>query len=397
MCRAVFAVPSRWTVRMRTSVAATLVVAVCLVLAGGALLFVLFRSLEMSARATADARARQVVDQLLTEPPADLDRAMLATDSQVGVVQVVDVSRRLVAQSVGSPSGPLSAREIAPGTSEFLGRVLIAPDRDFWVTGAGAETPAGPVTIFVGADREPVEKVVTTVGVLLAVCGPVVIALVAFGTYRLVGSALQPVERIRARVSSLTTDELAERIPVPSADDEVARLAVTMNDMLDRIAAGQAAQRRFVSDASHELRSPLATITAALDLAQVRPKELDRALIEDTLLPETRRMARLVDDLLLLAHADERTQVLKKIDADLDDIIYAEADRIRTISGVAVRVSVTAVRGRVVPALSRLVRNLVDNAIRASVTRFVSNAGRWMVTRRSLSPMTGRECLWQIT
>ena len=65
---------------------------------------------------------------------------MLATDSQVGVVQVVDVSRRLVAQSVGSPSGPLSAREIAPGTSEFLGRVLIAPDRDFWVTGAGAET-----------------------------------------------------------------------------------------------------------------------------------------------------------------------------------------------------------------------------------------------------------------
>lgn len=365
MCRAVFAVPSRWTVRMRTSVAATLVVAVCLVLAGGALLFVLFRSLEMSARATADARARQVVDQLLTEPPADLDRAMLATDSQVGVVQVVDVSRRLVAQSVGSPSGPLSAREIAPGTSEFLGRVLIAPDRDFWVTGAGAETPAGPVTIFVGADREPVEKVVTTVGVLLAVCGPVVIALVAFGTYRLVGSALQPVERIRARVSSLTTDELAERIPVPSADDEVARLAVTMNDMLDRIAAGQAAQRRFVSDASHELRSPLATITAALDLAQVRPEELDRALIEDALLPETRRMARLVDDLLLLAHADERTQVLKQIDVDLDDIIYAEADRIRTISGVAVRVSVTAVRVTGDPqALSRLVRNLVDNAVR---------------------------------
>jgi signal transduction histidine kinase len=290
---------------------------------------------------------------------------MLATDSQVGAVQVIDPSGRLVAQSAGSPATPLSARTIAPGASEFLGRVLITSGEDFWVTGIGTETPAGPVTILVGADREPVETVVTTVGGLLAVCGPIVVALVAFGTYRLVGSALQPVERIRARVSTLTTDELAERIPVPPADDEVARLAVTMNDMLDRIAAGQAAQRRFVSDASHELRSPLATITAALDLAQVRPDELDRALIEDALLPETRRMARLIDDLLLLAHADERTQVLKEADVDLDDVIYAEADRVRTITGLRVQVSVTAVRVVGNPqALSRLVRNLVDNAIR---------------------------------
>ena len=108
-------------------------------------------------------------------------------------------------------------------------------------------------------------------------------------------------------------------------------------------------------------------------------------------------MARLVDDLLLLAHADERTQVLKQIDVDLDDIIYAEADRIRTISGVAVRVSVTAVRVTGDPqALSRLVRNLWTTPSGTHVTRFVSNAGRWMVTRRSLSPMTGREYLWQI-
>ncbi len=364
MARAVLAMPSRWTVRLRTSVAATLVVTLCLVLAGAALLFVLFRSLEGSARSTADARAHQVADQLLTEPPADLDRSMLATDSQVGVVQVVDPSGRLVAQSVGSPATPLSGRRFDAGASEFLGRVQIAED-DLWVSGIGADTPAGPVTVLVGADREPVENVVTTVGVLLAVAVPIVVALVAFGTYRLVGSALQPVERIRARVASLTTDELAERIPVPPADDEVARLAVTMNDLLDRIAVGQAAQRRFVSDASHELRSPLATITAALDLAQVRPDELDRALIEDSLLPETRRMAQLVDDLLLLAHADERTQKLKQVDVDLDDIIYAEAERIRTVTKLLVKVSVKAVRVTGDPqALSRLVRNLVDNAVR---------------------------------
>ncbi|MDT5299560.1 MAG: hypothetical protein QOG79_2802, partial [Mycobacterium sp.] len=78
--------PSQWTVRTRTTVAATVVVTLCLMLAGGALLVVLFQSLATSAKSTADARAEQVVEQLRTEPAADLDRAMLATDSQVGMV-----------------------------------------------------------------------------------------------------------------------------------------------------------------------------------------------------------------------------------------------------------------------------------------------------------------------
>ena len=372
-----FAPPSRWTVRMRTSVAATLVVTVCLVLAGGALLFVLFQSLETSARSAADARAHQLADQLQSDTYQDLDRSMLATDSLVGVVQIVEPGGRLVAQSAGSPPAPLSARAVAPGKTEFIGRVVVTPDDDFWVTGVGANSPDGPVTILVGADREPVEKVVTTVGILIAVCGPIVVALVALGTYRLVGSALQPVERIRARVSSLTADQLAERIPVPPADDEVTRLAITMNDMLGRLEAGQAAQRRFVSDASHELRSPLAMIIAALDLAQVRPEELDQALIEEALLPETRRMSRLVDDLLLLAYADERTHVLKRVEVDLDDIVHAEADRVRAITELRVAVSVAAVRVVGDPrALSRLVRNLGDNAIRHACSEIRLECGR---------------------
>jgi signal transduction histidine kinase len=372
---------SRWTVRARTAVAATFVVTLCLVLAGGALLLVLFSSLESSARSTADARARQVADQLQTEPPGDLDRSMLATDSQVGVVQVVDGGGELVAQSAGSPGSPLAARALAPGTSEFLGRIVIGSDHDLWVTGIGAEAPTGPVTVFVGADREPVEKVVTTVAALLAVAGPIVVALVAFGTYRLVGVALQPVERIRRRVSSVTSTGLDERIPVPAADDEVARLAVTMNNMLDRLESGQAAQRRFISDASHELRSPLATITAALDLAQARPEFLDDALVE-SLVPEAQRMARLVGDLLLLARADERSQVQHDVEVDVDDIVYAEANRVRAITDLRVSATVNAVRVVGDPrALSRLVRNLVDNAIRHAHQTIGLECGR--VDRRA--------------
>ena len=191
------------------------------------------------------------------------------------------------------------------------------------------------------------------------------IALVAFGTYRLVGAALQPVERIRARVSSMTTGKLAERIPVPSADDEVGRLAVTMNDMLDRLDASQAAQRRFISDASHELRSPFASITAALDLAHRRPDLLDQSLIDESLLPEAQRMHSLVEDLLLLARADERTGRHIEVDVDVDDIVLAEAERVRSLTHLKVIADVKPARASGDPdALSRLVRNLVDNAIR---------------------------------
>jgi signal transduction histidine kinase len=199
----------------------------------------------------------------------------------------------------------------------------------------------------------------------LAVAGPIVVALVAFGTHRLVGAALDPVERIRSRVSSMTSGKLAERIPVPAADDEIARLAVTMNELLDRLEAGQAAQRRFVSDASHELRSPLATITAALELAQSRPELLDRTLIDESLLPEARRMHRLVEDLLLLARSDEQFELRKEVDVDLDDIMYAEAERVRAITGLTVSTQIHPVRVVGDPrALGRLVRNVVDNAIR---------------------------------
>jgi signal transduction histidine kinase len=357
--------PSQWTVRTRTTVAATVVVTLCLMLAGGALLLLLFRTLQTSAESTAGARIAQITEQLGTEPGADLDQSMLATDSQVGVVQVVDRSGKIVVASAGSRAGPVSSVQIPPGRRTSLGQIELSPDNDFWVTAAGVQTPSGPVTVLVGADREPIETAATTVAGLLAIGGPIVVALVAFGTFRLVGAALQPVERIRARVSSVSSGKLDDRIPVPAADDEVGRLAVTMNDMLDRLESGQTAQRRFISDASHELRSPLATIIAALELAQGRPEFLDQAIIDESLLPEAERMRRLVEDLLLLARVDERSEVHVAIEVDLDDLVLAEADRIRAITGLRVSTAISPVRVAGDPrALSRQLRNLVDNAIR---------------------------------
>lgn len=363
--------PARWTVRARSAVAAALVVAICLAAAGALLLVVLFRSLEHSAQNAAAARATQIAGQLRTETPAELDPSLLATDGQIGVVQVTDGGAAVLAASNGAPTDPLTTATLAPGQASGLGRVENSAEQfDYWISGLGATSNGGgAVTVLVGADREPVEDVVEKVALLLAAGSPLVIALVVSGTYRLVGAALRPVEDIRARVASISASDLADRVPVPASHDEVAQLASTMNAMLARLEAGQATQRRFVSDASHELRSPLSTISAALELAQGRPDLVDAQLIDESLLPETRRMHHLIEDLLLLARSDEDVLTLQRVDVDLDDLLFDEEMRLRGRPGLRThsRISPCRVTGDRA-ALSRAVRNLVDNAVRHART-----------------------------
>ncbi|MFC9786871.1 ATP-binding protein [Rhodococcus sp. NPDC127528] len=358
--------PSRWSVRTRSAVAAAVVVTICLAIAGAVLLLVLFRSLEHSAQDAAAARATQIAGQLHGESPDRLDQSLLATDSQIGAVQVVDGQGRVLAGSNGAPDIALVPGALSPGEARDLGRVK-GPDGafDYWMSGLGTTSVGVPATVLVGADREPVESVAEKVGGLLLLGSPVVIALVVFGTYSLVGAALRPVEAIRTRVASISGPDLGRRVPVPPSHDEIAQLATTMNAMLARIEAGQLAQQRFVSDASHELRSPLTTISAALELAQGRPDLVDAPLIDESLLPETRRMQHLVEDLLLLARSDEEGLEFQRVDVDLDDLLYGEEVRLRGIGSLRTvsRIAPCRVTGDRA-ALHRVVRNLVDNAAR---------------------------------
>jgi len=226
--------------------------------------------------------------------------------------------------------------------------------------------------VVVGAEQDPITETLSTVAALLALGLPIIVVVAGAATYTLVGRSLRPVERMRSRVGEITTADLSERLLIPRARDEITALAVTLNAMLARIEAGHAAQRRFVGDASHELRSPLATVTAALELGSERPEILDRALLTETLLPEAQRMQHLVDDLLLLAKADERGLALRVVDVDLDDILHAEVGRIRLTSGhtVVAEITPTRVRGDAV-ALARVIRNLTDNAVRHARSRVV--------------------------
>src|SRR6478752_6111121 len=179
------------------------------------------------------------------------------------------------------------------------------------------------------------------------------------------------VEAIRAQVASMSEKDLAERVPVPVARDEVGRLAETMNGMIARLESAQKVQRRFVADASHELRSPLATIGAGLELLQ----DSDPGTVR-TLRGETERLGRLVDDLLLLARADERGLQPRRDEVDLDELVEAERSRPYD-DGVRTEVRTEPVRvvgdrGQLV----RVLRNLVDNAHRHAGSQVVVTLGR---------------------
>ncbi|NMN99038.1 sensor histidine kinase [Antrihabitans stalactiti] len=358
--------PMRWSVRAKSAVAAAFVVSVCFAVASGLLLLVLYRSLGTTAQDAATARADQIRVQLETDSPTEIDRSSLATDSQIGAVQIVDDTGAVLAASNGAPTRPLVTTSMSDGQVTDLGRVEDPEGNfDYWVSGRATAITGGTVTILVGADREPIESVVSRVAVLLAIGAPILLVVVVVSTYRLVGAALRPVEKIRARVAAISSTDLAQRVPVPAARDEIAHLATTMNLMLARLETGQAAQQRFVSDASHELRSPLATITTALDIAAGRPEMIDKELIDESLLPEARRMNQLIEDLLLLARSDENAVERQRIDVDLDDLLLAEAGRLRRIGSVQTVVHVEPCRVVGDPAaLSRVIRNLVDNAAR---------------------------------
>lgn len=348
------------TVRVRTTIGAVAVVGLALVVAAVAMVALLRRSLTEDVRVTADLRAEAVADQLAgTGSPA---RLSIAGDDD-GFVQVLDRHGDVVAASENVAAG-FSSLDLQPGESK---RIQVPFDDDpFLAVAVAAGTPQGTYTVVVGRTLDNVVESSATVINLLMVGVPVLLLLVAAVTWGVVGRALAPVEAIRSQVETISTEDLDRRVPVPHTTDEIARLAATMNQMLERLEDGQARQRRFVSDASHELRSPVASIRQAAEVALAHPDGTSSRDLAGLVLAEDLRLQRLVEDLLLLTRMDEGAADDRKTIVDLDDIMLHEIDRLRRATGVTVdagRVSAGRVRGNA-NRLSRMVGNLLDNAAR---------------------------------
>ncbi|MEU7132338.1 ATP-binding protein [Streptomyces sp. NPDC046261] len=196
-----------------------------------------------------------------------------------------------------------------------------------------------------------------------------VTALVAGTTWVVAGRVLRPVEAIRTQFAELTAHHLDRRVPVPRTRDEVSRLAQTMNTTLDRLQEAVDQQRRFVGDASHELRSPLATLRTELEIALAHPDRADWAEVVAAALGDARRLQELTADLLLLARLDAAggPGLPGGRPVDLAALVREETARRRPPGRPALRVETGSgpvpVHGHRA-LLARLLGNLLDNADR---------------------------------
>ncbi len=368
----------RATLRTRATILATLITGITLVVASSALVLTLENRLTAGADALARSRANDLLDLAAS---GDLPSRLTNLDDE-GVAQVVSEDGSVLAASP-NVSGQPPISEVDPGIG-FAVSTVDAPDDDeterYRLWARSGNTPDGPVTVYVGTSLESVREASGTLRQALLVGGPLVLVLLGAGTWLVLGGALRRVDRIRLEVDEITDDRLDRRVPESEVNDEVGRLAATMNRMLGRLEAARTRQRTFVADVSHDLQSPLAAQRAQLEVAAAHPESRNVDQLITELLSTTSGMEHLVRDLLFLAAADAGSAPAPATDLDLDDVVLEEAARART--GANVELDTSRVSAAPVHAnrseLQRIVRNLCDNALahaRSSVQLVVTTEG----------------------
>ena len=374
-------VRSRWGVRRKTTAAAALLMIVVLVLSSVLLLEVLKRNIVSTAHDQAVTSQQQVLSRLVDEQgppdgrviyvwsradPADLLRAV----GQPGVlVQLTDQEGSVVASSPPmSGDIDLNSPVLTPGDT-FESRTdndsLLRIPNDFVYVSEGIVVNDEPRTLVVAVPVNLQTSSLTVVAIFVLAAGPLLVLLGALTMWWLTGRSLRPVRRITDQVRTIGGANLDERVDVPPTRDEIAQLASTMNAMLDRLQASDLAQRRFVADASHELRSPLATLSATLDVARNDPSGETWKELSPVLVSQSQRMGQLVQDLLTLARADDAGLDMRVADTDMDEVVSEEIARIRPALRQELTVYIEPVRLRAdASKLQQVVRNLLSNASR---------------------------------
>ncbi|QQC91449.1 sensor histidine kinase [Streptomyces alfalfae] len=407
------------SVRARATLGASLVVALALVAAGAAVLLALRANLTAQAEGRADSAAREVATQLLAgRPYAELD----LPEEDENPVQVVDDRRRLLAASEDleriSGTGTAAVKPVAgsggdgtrdgqadgtgdgqadgtghgdadeasePGEIDedveySSGSATVDGDRaDYRFAAVEVSTEdRGDLTVYAGGSLADEQSAVSTALTSMLIGFPLLLAVVAGVTWLVTRRALRPVAAITAEMSAITASEdLARRVPEPDTHDEIARLARTTNETLTALQTSVERQRRFVADASHELRSPIASLRTQLEVGAAHPALLDvEGAVEDTV-----RLQELAADLLLLARLDAGEKP-GEARVDLAALVGEELSQ-RTRDRVEVRtelrsVEVSGSRSQ----LARVLGNLLNNAqrhARSQVTVATRADGAWAV------------------
>jgi signal transduction histidine kinase len=377
----------RMSLRARLTLLATALLAVGLA-AGGLLLVVtvsqaLLRAADSGARQTARDVAALVDARRLSDP-------VPSTGASGAVVQVVDADGRVISGSPGADRlvpllRPDQLRRAVDGEVIALGNSRAGVyDAQLRAVAVQAGPRDDRQTVIVAVGTSEVSDSVRVVRTVMLIGAPILLGLLAYLSWMVTGWTLRPVEELRRGAEEIAGKAGARRLPLPVAQDEVHRLAETLNRMLARLEAGRERQRAFVADAAHELRSPLASVRTQLEVAhRLGPASMDAEVIED-LLTETDRMSRLVSDLLLLARLDEDQIAGMRRAAERREVVdlsLIAADVAERVEGGRVPVEVDAGDSVLVDgdpdALLRVLSNLVDNAVRhaRSRVRVVCRAG----------------------
>jgi heavy metal sensor kinase len=365
---------SRLPIRVRLTLAFTALMALVLAATG---VFVYFRL---------DSTLREATDDSLRSRGADVSglvrREGTALDVSGGglvereenFTQVLDRDGRVLDAAPSSLDRPLLSRgELAraregsifvdrPASNEFddPARLLATP----------VDSRGERLVVVVGSAVDDRNEALASLATLLLVGGPIALVLASLAGYGLAAAALRPVEAMRRRAAEISATSPGQRLPVPRGRDEIVRLGETLNAMLARLEEALARERRFVSDAGHELRTPLALLKGELELALRQPRsaaELRQALRSAA--EETDRLAQLAEDLLLIARSEDGRLPIRASPTSVEEVFSRVIERFeRRAADAGRRLDAASPPGLRVVAdplrLQQALANLVENALR---------------------------------
>jgi signal transduction histidine kinase len=318
------------------------------------------------------SRGQVIVAAIDRQDPSVVEAGGNLIDPDEAFAQVLALPHRIVDSSAGVSAAPLlPAATLARvhGPTFSTARVT-GVDDPVRLLAVPIERDGEPLIVVVGATLGDRNEALGRLSLLLVLAGPLALAVVSAGGWLLAGAALRPVERMRREAAAISVSDFERRLPVPPAGDELSRLGVTLNSMLDRLEESFRSQGRFVDQASHELRTPLGVLKAELDLALARsrtPQELEAALRNAS--NETDRLVRLAEDLLVLARASDGRLPVRRIPVSVRTLL----EQVRTAyqgraaaAGATITVSVPEdVTIALDPSRTRqAVESLLDNALR---------------------------------
>jgi signal transduction histidine kinase len=364
-------------VRARATLVAVVVVGVVLAVSALAFVAVTRDRIESSIADAVEARVDGIVALVAADALADplpgrdpellaqvIDGAGAVVAADAGLSGIPPFAQTLPAQGVRSEERVESLLEDA---AEQLGEEYddLLDEGPYVLVAEGVQLPGGVGAVMVASSLEDASEALGAATPLLGIGLPLLLLIVGATTWVLTGRALRPVEEMRVEADRISAAALDLRLPDPGTRDEIQRLAVTLNEMLDRLETSVRQQRRFVADASHELKSPLAALRAMVDVTERSARSEDERRLMADLREEIDRMQRLAGDLLYLARFDEgRPEGVRRTEVDLAEIAAAEAAALATRTELRVDtagLSPAGVTGDP-DRLLQLVRNLTDNA-----------------------------------